>query len=322
MQRAAADLSVDALLIVRDDTSSWQFVIVEKDRAPRQGSLDRLELPSHDRSLPVLLMTDYVSLPLADELTARSISWIDAQGNIDLRAPGLRVRERRTTRPPVPTERLPGGSGASALIRTLIQLDSDLTSQFTLTELAGLAGITQPRASQIMRSLTDLELATPVVRGTWRVERAQLLERFLAEYEGPRGAWHRYYSLDRPWIAARALLAELPPDADPVISGDLAADLLRPVRRPTDVVIYVRPDAPDPLRSVPFVENESGVGNVWVCQAKDTSIWSGRQPRSDDPGFDLPMADFVQVAWDLLRLGGEDRNEAAEAVVRWILEPA
>jgi hypothetical protein len=320
MDLGPAGLSDDAVLVVRDGSSTWRFLVEEKDRAPRRVWLDRVGPARHEHAIPSLLITDYVSKPLGDELAARGISWIDAHGNIDLRAPGLRVRERNAERPSDRPERLPQGSGASALIRTLIQLESDLTSRFTLTELAGLVGITQPRASQIMRSLTDLKLATPVVRGTWRVDRAQLLDRFLSEYEGPRGAWHRYHSLDSPWSAARDLLEVLPSDADPVVSGDLAADLLRPVRRPTDLIVYVRPEAMDPLRDIPFVEDEAGVGNVWLCQAQDTSIWSSRQPTSDDPGFEVPIADLVQVAWDLHRLGGEDRDEAADAVVRWILE--
>jgi hypothetical protein len=69
------------------------------------------------------------------------------------------------------------------------------------TALAGTAGVSQPRASQVLRQLHDLGFVDSPGRGRWLPRREDLLDRFLAEYLGPGGSDHYFYSLDpNPWV--------------------------------------------------------------------------------------------------------------------------
>jgi len=88
------------------------------------------------------------------------------------------------------------------------------------------------------------------------------------------------------------------------------------------LVVYVDQPLLDPMVT-PSLVPAAGEGstNGWLCEAKDRSIWRF-QEALDVPGFDrfdADLADPTQVAWDLQRLGGEDRGEALEQVVEWIL---
>lgn len=133
-------------------------------------------------------------------------SWADAQGNFDLRAPGLVTRQRRAVTAPAPKQRsLPRGSGSYAVIRALVRFSSGEDEEPSATALAAQAGISQPRVSQVLHQLRSLELIDMSGHGRWAPRREALLDRFLAEYPGPGGSEHYYYTLDSPVEAAGRL---------------------------------------------------------------------------------------------------------------------
>src|SRR5262249_17804688 len=165
----------------------------------------------------------------------------DAQGDFDLRAPGLVARQRRASTAPAPKRRsLPRGSGSYAIIRALVGFSGGEDEEPGATALAAQAGISQPPASQVLHHLRDLKLVDVAGHGRWEPHREALLDRFLAEYPGPGGSEHYYYTLDSPVeVAVRAGRASTP--ARPMaVSADVGPDLIVPWRRPSLVILYAR----------------------------------------------------------------------------------
>jgi hypothetical protein len=72
--------------------------------------------------------------------------------------------------------------------------------------------------------------------GWWRPRRAELLDRFLAEYPGPGGSEQFGYGLESPTeIAVRAAAALKQRVA---VSADVGPDLITSLRRPSKLILY------------------------------------------------------------------------------------
>lgn len=100
-------------------------------------------------------------------------------------------------------------------------------------------------------------------------------------------------------------------------SADLAPDLLVPWRHPTLTVVYTATSLA--LDAAGFVPAEGRAdASALVRWTSDTTLLSPAPswPREVDG---IPITDPVQLWWDLLDLGGEDRGEAAERLRRAIL---
>jgi len=293
-----------------------------KRRAPYPHEMERLERPWHElagRGHP-LLVAPFVSEPLGSILTRAGWSWADDQGNFDLRAPELLLRQRRTTTAPAPRRKsLPRGSGSFAVIRALVAFCDGEDEEPGATSLAGQAGISQPRASQILRHLADLDLVERTGHGRWRPRREALLDRFLAEYPGPGGSEQYCYSLDSPTeVAVRAGRLSVP--GRPIVaSADVGPDLIVAWRRPSLVIFYVK-----------HVLDLSDLGltgargrhdaNVIVRMPDDQSVFPKPALVAHVQGDEVLLADALQQIWDLQDLGGADRIEAAGRLREWLLE--
>lgn len=312
----------DALLEVHADDHDVRFVVEAKTRAPYPNELDQLhrQLDALGAEGHPLLVVPFVSEPLGSALTEAGWSWADSQGNFDLRAPGFLLRQRRTTTPPKrPASSLPQGSGSLAIIRGLIRFSEHDEEEPSVTALASHADVTQPRVSQVMGRLHELGLVEKTDQGRWRPDRAALLDRFLAEYQGPGGSELLLYSLDAPTdVALRA--AELDTKTTKVVvSADVGPDLLAPWRRPTVVIVYSQREIrPQDLGAVEAQARHDA--NVIVRHPDDRSIFLALEGLvAELRGADVPLADPSQMTWDLEALGGADRLEAAGALREWLL---
>lgn len=198
---------VDSVLEVLGGRGPTRFAVEERIRAPYPNELRNLE--AHRAALEplghALLIVPFVSEPLGVALVHAGWSWADAYGNFDLRGPDLLLRQRHTAKAPaVRKKTLPQGSGSLAIIRALVTFGEREEEEGAATSLAAQARVSQPRASQVLRQLQDLGLVERTGRGRWRPDREALLDRFLAEYSGPRGSEQFLYSLDSPTNAAIA----------------------------------------------------------------------------------------------------------------------
>jgi len=311
----------DAILAIEVNGVRARFAAEVKSRAPYPGELrgidhKRATLASH--GVP-LLVVPFVSEPAGAALTAAGWSWGDEHGDFDLRAEGLVLRQRRTSSPPARRQRtLPHGTGSYAVIRTLIGLHADVEVSVGATSLANRAEVSQPRASQVLRHLHGLGLVDSAGRGRWQPRREDLLDRFLTEYEGPGGSEQHFYSLD-PLAEVAGRLARTPAgEHDLAVSADVGPDLIRPWRRPSTLIVYTnRSLDADVLRSVEATGKTDA--NVIVRMPTDQSVFPRQQIAGDFKGASIPLADPVQMIWDLQDLGGADRAEAAGKLRQWLL---
>jgi DNA-binding transcriptional ArsR family regulator len=309
-----------AIVAVGTADAEARFAVDERARAPYPNELPGLDerretLSQHARPL---LVAPFVSEPLGAALTEAGWSWADAQGNFDLRAPGLVLRQRRTASAPKPTRRgLPRGSGSLAIVRALIRPAPGEDDVLGATALAARANVSQPRASQVLAHLRDLGLVERSRDGQWRPRREALLDRFLAEYQGPGGSERYFYSLDAPTdIAVRA--AWVSGDGAIAVSADVGPDLLVPWRRPSIVILYIRHGLDE--RALGLVEAQaSHDANVIVREPGDRSVFRDQPLVVQVGDSDVCLADESQLIWDLQELGGADRLEAAGRLREWLL---
>lgn len=211
---------------------------------------------------------------------------------------------------------LPGGAGSSAAIRRLIRSPRN-TPLATVTNLAAQVGVSQPRMSQILTSLSDLDLTVKKGREWFLTDREALLDQFVDGLDQPAAPTRYLYSLDP--VSAVAERSALLTDTV-VVSADVGPDLIAPWRQPSVVVLYSH-DWIDPDR-IGAVEAEGrDSSNVFVRQPSDNAVMaSGATARLRNGGPAIPLADPTQMLADLIELGGSDRQEAAEVLRTWILE--
>ena len=316
------DAGVDAMLEVETDGRTARFAVQAKSRAPYPHELDRLKQswPGLAARGNPLIVAPYISEPLGSILTRDGWSWADTQGNFDLRAPGLLLRQRRTSSPAAPKRKtLPRGSGSFAVIRALVGLSGGEDEESGATALAAQAGVSQPRASQILHQLHELELVDRSGHGHWDRRREALLDRFLAEYPGPGGSEQYYYSLDPPVdVAVRAGRAST--QSRPIVaSADVGPDLILAWRRPSQVILYAK-HAIDPSSLGLTQAQGRHDANVIMRTPQDRSVFPAPALVAQVQGSDVSLADPLQQIWDLLDLGGADRIEAAGRLRQWLLE--
>jgi hypothetical protein len=307
--------SADHVLELTLDESTVRLAVEIRQRAPypneiaglsdRRAGLAPVGIPT--------LVAPYVSDHTGKQLTDAGWSWVDAFGNADLRAPGLRIQRRTGARPGIePVDRLPQGLGALAIVRYLITTGGCPGP----TALSEIAGVSQPRASQVLGRLRQAGLVEKTGPSTWSADRSALLAAFVNQYRGPRASERLLYTLD-PLETVATRISELSRSetGDTVaLSGDIAADRIAPWRTPTTLLAYApEPFSTDPLNMVEATGRRDA--NVIVRYPQDTSVF-GSEPLTITG---LRIVDPTQVIWDLNDQGGSDRREAGERVASWLL---
>lgn len=319
-ERRVRDRQVDAVLDLALGKVCVTFAVEERRRAPYPNELAKLQpIRTSLAGLGTpMLVVPFVSEPLGSALTQAGWSWADTAGNFDLRADNLVLRQRSTTaRPRIKASRLPQGSGSLAIIRTLIGFPRGTNEEPGATALAHQVGVSQPRASQVLHRLRELDLVTLSPERRWVPDREALLDRFLNEYRGPGGSERYLYSLDPPnEVALRA--AQQADERSLAVSADVGPDLLLAWRRPSVVILYARQLLdPDQLGLVDAQGRHDA--NVVIRTPDDASVFPTNVLVADMSGVEVPLADPTQQVWDLQDLGGADRLEAAGRLREWLL---
>ena len=198
------------------------------------------------------------------------------------------------------------GPGTAAIARLLVATDAPLTG----VAIAAAAGVSQPRASQVLSQLGRHEAVRPTDQGyVGRPERLLDLyqRRARPRLTGPDAYW---YGLGPAADQARRI-------AD-AFSADLAPDLLVPWRHPTLSVVYAGDSLG--LEAAGLVPAEGRAdATVVVRRTDDRTLLSPARPWPTT-AEGIPLADPVQQWWDLLDLGGDDRAEAADRLRRAIVD--
>lgn len=189
------------------------------------------------------------------------------------------------------------------------------------TTLADQANVTQARASQVLGRLERLGLVEKTGRGRWRPDREAMLDRFLAEYRGPGGTERYLYGLDSLTDVSIAIATSAEPRRPIALSADVGPDLLTAWRRPSVLVVYARQELD--VVAVGLVDAQGpDDANVIVRDSTDLSVYPTPASTVELRGARVPLADPLQMIWDLHDLGGADREEAAGRLRQWLLTPA
>jgi hypothetical protein len=206
--------------------------------------------------------------------------------------------------------------GSFTVVRLLLLLPA--ATQRVLAEAGGLS---QPRVSQVLTQLEREQLVKRRPAG-WMVDDFDgLLRWWLERYPGPGGISTYWYGLESPVAQAQAVVGHLGgrsggTDSTVVVSGDVAADQLAPWRAPGRAVVYARAGAD--LTAVGLTPAGAAEATTELIVPEDPGLW----PKIDCalPAADVtatasgavPLANPIQVLWDVRRAPGADSGEAAE----------
>ncbi|RYJ07679.1 MAG: helix-turn-helix domain-containing protein [Actinomycetales bacterium] len=181
-------------------------------------------------------------------------------------------------------------------------------------ELASMSGASQPMVSRAVSELRTLGLVRPG-RSAVLVEDWQGLARWwLDRYPGPGGPTSYWFGLD-PVMEQVAAAAKALKGA--VFSGSAAADMLSPWQRPDFVVAYTR--APALLSDAGFVPvTDPAAATMMVTAPIDESVWCREPMTKTVNGIPVPIADPMQVAYDVLH--GPESGTRTEVVDRLLRE--
>lgn len=207
------------------------------------------------------------------------------------------------------------GAGTAAIARLLIAADRPLTG----VAIAGAVGVSQPRASQVLKQF-----------GGWGAVRATE-DGYVADVEALLGL---YEQRSRPtlvepeshWYSTRPMLEQtetlvrraLQENATIAFSADLGPDLLVPWRHPTLTVVYT--DIQPAVIAADLVPAEGRADASIIGRWTSDASLLASTPPWPSAADGVPLTDPVQQWRDLLDLGGTDRREAADRLRVAILE--
>lgn len=306
--------SVDAdhvRLRTPDRTRLLRLMVCQRPLTPAQvrrlprGEPGLLVLPRASKQVEQTALRHGWELVTADRVVLRDPA--DPTNTVDTgpdptatTAPGTATPTRR---------RGPHPRGALTAIRCLVA-----AAPLTQLGLAALSGLSQPYLSKVLTNLRGDGLVQRTAGGWAPVDKRGLIDWWLHRYPGPGGATSYWASLAPLVDQAEAATADA---AGPVaVSGDLAADLLAPWRRPRQVVVYAaQPPALTDRGFVPATSVEDA--SLVLTAPQDRGVWlPSPWPLGENQ---LLTADPLQVLYDIGRSGGPDAPDAAEHLTEALL---
>jgi hypothetical protein len=189
----------------------------------------------------------------------------------------------------------------AACARRLFEADEPITQ----VELSRVAGVSQPAVSQYLtrlRASGDAAFARP----GWLPVRAQLPFTYWSSYSSRFTDQQLWYRIDD---VSSQVMDILDRDPDTVVSGDVAADRVRPWRVPSAAVLYGLADV-NVMDDLGFVPADSAAVASVIVRPVPDDLFRAQSHRVDG----WAIAPWLHLAADLVGLGGDDR---ADAVARF-----
>jgi hypothetical protein len=207
------------------------------------------------------------------------------------------------------------GPGTAAIARTLIAAKAPMTQ----VALARAVGVSQPRASQVLKHLNEAHAVSVSPRG-YRGRPSRLLELYRDRARPHLAAPETFWFSRRPLIDQAHRITDIAraEEAAVAFSAELGPDLLAPWRHPTLTIVYADRDLALESAGLVPAEGRADATILWR-RASDATLLTVPEPWPPMVD-DVPLADPVQQWWDLHDLGGEDRHEAADRLRRAIIE--
>lgn len=206
------------------------------------------------------------------------------------------------------------GAGTAAIARVLIAANEPLTG----VAIAEAVGVSQPRASQVIRQLSEHAAVRTTDDGC--VGRtAKLLDLYQRRARPSLVEAESFWYSTRPPTEQAARVVELAraTGVSVAVSADLAPDLLVPWRHPTLTIVYA--GAALTMTGARFVPAEGRAdASIVLRWTADRTLLTPARPWPPMVNG-IPLTDPVQQWWDLMDLGGEDRREAADRLRQAII---
>lgn len=235
---------------------------VEVKRSVTPSSLGAVAHQVQDAQVPVLLVADYITPPVADTLRAQGLAFVDAAGNAYVQQPGLLVwvkgqKPQHTASAKAPTGRAFQASGLSVLF-TLLCNPAWLNLPYR--DIAQRAGVAHGTVGWVMAELQALGHVGEVHgRRAW-VHRERLLKLWAEFYPRvlrPKLLLGRYQAETLSWWS------ELDPAAyGAVLGGEAAGGRLTGYLRPGTVTFYA--DKINPRLLLDLRLRQDDAGNVQI----------------------------------------------------------
>lgn len=296
-----------------DDDDSAVFFVLTVPRLARTHDVK----PAPERH--ALLVAPSITSEALERAWAAGWSVVtdDGTGRLRLAQRTVRLDGADSAQPPNRPRGRPGRSVFS-VVRTLVALKDGALQD----EIAEFARVGQAAVSKALNRLAEQDLVARGQNG-WRVtDRAGAISWWLAHYPGPGGIETHWFGVDT--INEQAYRAYLTLDgerAKPVVSGDIAADLVAPWRTPRRATLYAQRGAD--FSAIGLTPSDASRSTLTLVLADDPGVW----PISKVPVLiemrghgDVARANAFQVLYDLSRSPGPDAGEALEAWRTWMIE--
>ena len=313
-ENGIAVLPVDSEHVrLTDDDHSAVFLVLTVPRVARTHDVKPAP-ESH-----ALLVARSITSDALERAWAAGWSVVTDDGTGRLRL-GQRTVRLDSTIPARPPTRPPGRPGRSAfsVARALFALENGARQG----EIAEFAHVGQAAVSKALSRLAKRDLVARGEHGWEVTDRAGAVSWWLGHYPGPGGIETHWFGVDpineQAYRAYEALGRER---ANPVVSGDVAADLVAPWRTPRRATVYAQRGAD--FSAIDLTPSDASVSTLTLVLPDDPGVW----PISKAPVLiemrghgDVARANAFQVLYDLSRSPGPDAGEALEAWRAWMIE--
>lgn len=265
-----------------------------------------------------LLVAPVMSAAAASTARAQGWSVVCDEGPAWIRFHGgwIELKSDRQTDAVMPSRRRGRpGYGVFSVLRTMLALEGGATQ----SELAEFAKVSQPRVSQAIDMLRALGLVMRAEHGWVVTDNDAAIDWWIDHYPGPAGLRTEWYGLDSVAQQAYQTYEFLTKQgAAPVVSGDVAADLISPWRTPRHALLYATRGAD--LTRIGLTPSRPADATLTVVLPDDPAVRPlGPARLVELPGMGaIARANSLQVLWDLKQGNGPDVEEAASAWLRWI----
>lgn len=251
---------------------------------------------------PGLLIAPSASPGTLERAVDAGWSVVTDSGTLTLKLGARTISEapQRGSDPGTPRRRGPVPWGTFTLVRRLLAC-----SPVHQTDLARQVGMSQSRVSRVLAELSSENLVERD-KGGWSPRSWDgLLDWWLAHYPGSGGTVGYWYAANDAITQVRDVLGVLTGAGIRVaVSGDVAADVLAPWRRPTKASFYAERGVS--LEHAGFVPVTSEAeASLILCVPRDPGVLLPR----DWSEHGIPLADPTQIFHDL---HGSDAPEAAD----------
>ncbi|HEY2043047.1 MAG TPA: hypothetical protein VGH11_10260 [Jatrophihabitans sp.] len=297
-----------------DDEHSAVFFVLTIPRIARAH--DIRPVPEHH----ALLIADAITSEALERAWASGWSVVtdDGAGRVRLADRTLHFDALTSAQPP---KRPPGrpGRGVFSVLRALFAIEGGARQD----EIAEFAQVRQAAISKALSRLADLDLVAREAHGWEVTNRGGAVAWWLANYPGPGGIETHWFGVDSiSEQAYRAYTALKMGRTRPVISGDVAADLVAPWRTPRRAILYA--ERGSDLSDVGLTPSDASTATLTLVLPQDVGAWpvSKASVLIEMRGHgDVARANAFQVLYDLSRSPGPDADEAMEAWRTWMVQP-